>query len=192
VQQWRLTSATPSVREWANKPTLFTQNRQPESDYLALPEVSSENRFFIPIKFISHEVIASNKLQLIAKAPIYIFGILSSTMHNAWMRYTCGRLKSDYSYAPSVYNNYPWPKPKAKQRKNIEAAAQGILDARAAHPKAPLGVLYDPVTMPPNLVKAHQKLDKAVDAAYGYKGAATDTARVAFLFELYCNINTGS
>jgi hypothetical protein len=117
----------------------------------------------------------------------YHFGILSSTMHNAWARYTCGRLKSDLRYSKDiVYNNFPWPDyPSDTQREKIEAAAQAVLDARAQFPDATLADLYDPLTMPPALVKAHQKLDAAVDAAYGKKNFKNDAERVAFLFERY-------
>jgi hypothetical protein len=109
----------------------------------------------------------------------------------AWVRQVCGRLKSDYQYsALIVYNNFPWPANQIKQNKAIEACAQAVLDARAAHTSASLADLYDPLTMPANLLKAHQALDKAVDAAYGYKGAATDAIRVAFLFELYQKITS--
>jgi len=203
VAEARRKSPTKSVQEFSDKPTLFTQDRQPDSPYLGLPEVSSENRRFIPIAFFPPSVVASNKVQVVQGATMFHFGILSSTMHNAWMRTVGGRLKSDYSYSPAVYNNFPWPviASEAKQSSDasgsprrvaprddaaiIEAAAQGVLDARAAHPGASLADLYDPLTMPPDLVRAHQKLDTAVDAAYGYKGAATDAARVAFLFGLY-------
>ena len=108
-----------------------------------------------------------------------------SSMHNAWIHYTCGRLESRFRYEPSVYNNFPWPTPTDTQHNSIETAAQGVLDARARHPDSSLADLYDPLTMPPELVKAHAKLDKAVDAAYGYKGANSDAERVAFLFGLY-------
>jgi len=194
VAEARRKSPTASVRTFANQPTLFTQDRQPSARYLAIPEVSSENRRFIPIAFLSPETVASNKLQIVEGATLYHFGILCSTMHNAWMRQTCGRLESRYSYAPSVYNNFPWPEnPTDKQRAAIEAAAQGVLDARARFPDASLADLYDPVAMPPVLVKAHQGLDAAVDAAYaadakslGLKPKWTsDRERVAFLFALY-------
>ncbi len=185
VAEWRLTSATASVRDYSAMPALFTQDRQPKSDYLALPEVSSERRLFIPIAFLSNKTVPSNKIQVVHDATIYHFGILSSTIHNAWMRTVAGRLKSDYSYSPAVYNNFPWPEPDDKQRATIETAAQTVLDARVAHPQASLADLYDPLTMPADLLKAHQALDKAVDAAYVYKGANTDAARVAFLFERY-------
>ena len=185
VSQARLKSPTKSVQAFADKPTLFTQDRQPANDYLGVPEVSSERRRFIPIAFLSADIIASNKVQIVEGATHFHFGMLCSTMHNAWMRTVAGRLESRYSYAPAVYNNFPWPTPTEKQRAVIEAAAQGVLDARAVHPDSSLADLYDPLTMPPDLVKAHKKLDAAVDSAYVYKGSATDAARVAFLFGLY-------
>jgi len=186
VRSARLGSPTASVRSFASSPTLFTQDRQPDSDYLAIPEVSSENRRFIPMAFLPPTVVASNKLQILVGAGLLHFGVLGSTMHMSWVRAVSGRLESRYSYAPSVYNNFPWPeKPNAEQKKKIEAAAKGVLDARAAHPNASLADLYDPLTMPPNLVKAHQVLDDAVDAAYGRKNFKNDAERVAFLFELY-------
>jgi hypothetical protein len=123
---------------------------------------------------------------MIPNATLYHFGILTSTMHNAWMRTVAGRLKSDYRYSANlVYNNFPWPTPTEKQTQAIETAAQAVLDARAQFPDASLADLYDPRTMPPDLAKAHTKLDKAVDVAYGYKGANNDGERVAFLFDLY-------
>jgi hypothetical protein len=186
VRAARLKSPTKSVREFAEYPTLFTQDRQPNKPYLAVPEVSSENRRYIPIAFLSPSIIASNKLQIVVGATLYHLGVLSSTMHMAWVRTVAGRLKSDYSYSPAVYNNFPWPSdPTEKQKAAIEEAAQGILDARAGHSDASLADLYDSVAMPPDLRKAHQVLDKAVDAAYGKKSFASDAERVTFLFELY-------
>lgn len=181
----RRKSPTKSVRQFADYPTLFTQDRQPTSSYIAVPEVSSENRRFIPIAFLGPDVIASNKLQIIEGGTLFHFGILSSTMHNAWMRYVAGRLKSDYSYSPSVYNNFPWPEASEAQRKTIEARAQAVLDARAQFPKATLADLYAPLTMPAVLGKAHQRLDVAVDSAYGRRRFKNDAERVALLFELY-------
>ncbi len=186
VAETRKRSPTKSVREFADQPTLFTQDRQPDGDYLALPEVSSENRRFIPIVFLSSDVIASNQLRIAVGATLFHFGIMNSTMHNAWVRYTCGRLESRYRYEPSVYNNFPWPDaPTDKARQAIEAAAQAVLDARAAFPDASLADLYDPLTMPPVLLKAHQKLDAAVDKAYGKSGFKSDAERVAFMFQRY-------
>lgn len=142
------------------------------------------------------EVIANNKLYVAQGATKLHLGVLSSEMHMAWMRYTCGRMKSDFSYSRDiVYNNFPWPEPlDDKARSAIEAAAQAVLDARAAFPDSTLADLYDPLSMPPALVKAHQQLDRAVDAAYtavekaaGRKAPklGTDAERVAFLFERY-------
>jgi len=186
VRTARLKSPTKSVREFGAYPTLFTQDRQPNKPYLAVPEVSSENRQYIPIAFLSSSIIASNKLQIVVGATHYHLGVLSSAMHMAWVRTVAGRLKSDYSYSPAVYNNFPWPQePSKKEITSIEEAAQGVLDARAAHPESSLADLYDPIAMPPDLRKAHQALDKAVDAAYGKKNFASDAERVSFLFDLY-------
>jgi hypothetical protein len=191
VKQMRLASKKIPTQKLAAQPTVFGELRQPKSAYLAIPRVSSERRAFIPIGFLQSDFIAGDKLQTIENATNYHFGILNATMHNAWMRAVCGRLESRYSYSASiVYNNYPWPELNSSHTPKIEAAAQAVLDARAAHPNASLADLYDPLTMPANLLKAHQALDKAVDAAYGYKGAQTDAARVAFLFELYQKITS--
>ena len=187
VKEARLASPKPRTREWAKFPTLFTENRQPESDYLVIPKVSSERRAFIPIGFVSKDWIASGSIQVIPTATLYHFGILSSSMHMAWMRSIAGRMKSDYQYSNSiVYNNFPWPPhPTDKQKQAIEAAAQGVLAARAQYPESSLADLYDPLTMPPALVQAHRKLDAAVDAAYARRKFLGDRDRLAFLFELY-------
>jgi hypothetical protein len=133
------------------------------------------------------ETLCSNLVKIVPDADLYHFGILSSVMHNAWMRTVCGRLKSDYRYSASiVYNNFPWPSnPSDKQQQAVEAAAQAVLDARAQFPDSSLADLYDPLTMPPVLLKAHRALDKAVDAAYGRTSFAAEAERVAFLFDLY-------
>ncbi|MGR0481346.1 MAG: class I SAM-dependent DNA methyltransferase [Candidatus Electronema sp. V4] len=187
VQESRLASKAASTREYAKYPTLFRQIAQPSSDYLAIPEVSSERRSYIPITFLSKDVICSNTIQFVPDATSYHFGVLSSLMHNAWMRTVCGRLESRYRYSNTiVYNNFPWPEnPSAKQRQAVEAAAQAVLDARAQFPAASLADLYDPLTMPPVLLKAHQTLDRAADAAYGRRDFKTEAERVAFLFDLY-------
>jgi hypothetical protein len=191
VRQTRLESKAATTRDFARFPTLFRQIAQPDSDYLAVPEVSSERRPFIPIAFVSREVVCSNKIQFVPDATLYHFGMLCSTMHMAWMRTVCGRLKSDYSYSNTiVYNNFPWPEPSDAQQAAIEAAAQGVLDVRAVFPNSTLADLYDPLTMPPELVKAHQTLDRAVDTAYGVKGFATEAERVAFLFQRYQQLTT--
>jgi len=187
VQAARLASEKKRTREWASLPALFTENRQPKTDYLAVPKVSSERRAFIPIGFVSRNWIASGSIQVIPSATLYHFGVLSSAFHMGWMRATAGRMKSDYQYSNSiVYNNFPWPENLTdKQQQSIEEAAQAVLDARAKYPASSLADLYNPLTMPPELVKAHHKLDSAVDAAYSKKKFSGDSDRVAFLFELY-------
>lgn len=185
VAETRAKSPTQSVREFAFKPSLFTQDRQPNTGYLALSRVSSENRRFVPIAFLPETIIASDRLLIGDGAGIYELGLMSSTMHNAWIRTVAGRLESRISYDASVYNNMPWPDSSNAQKTTIEKCAQGILDARKVHEGASLAVLYDQTKMPPNLVEAHADLDKAVDAAYGYKGGKDDASRVAFLFTLF-------
>ena len=186
VRKFRSASTAAPTRKAAATPTEFFYCSQPDSDYVVVPEVSSERRRFIPVGFLPSDVICSNTNYLVAGGSLYTFGVLTSLMHMAWVNAVCGRLKSDYRYSGSiVYNNFPWPEPTEKQREAIEAAAQGVLDARAAFPDSTLADLYDPTTMPPALVKAHQALDRAVDAAYGKRRFTSDADRVAFLFERY-------
>ena len=185
VADVRLKSPTASVRKDAEIPMLFTQIRQPSTDYLAVPEVSSERRRYIPIGYMSSEIISSSKLYLIPEANIYMFGIMTSNVHMAWMRVVCGRLETRYSYSPAVYNNFPWPEVSDEQREKIAATAQAILDARALYPDSSLADLYDELTMPPELRKAHQQNDRAVMAAYGFPITMTESECVARLFELY-------
>jgi hypothetical protein len=187
VRAFRKASSAEPTRRAADTPTQFFYMSQPKTKYILLPEVSSERRLYIPVGFMPPDVISSNKNYLIAEPSIYLFGVLQSAMHMAWMRQTAGRLESRYQYsATMVYNTFPWPEnPTEKQVADIEKAAQGVLDARAAHPGSSLADLYDPIAMPPDLRKAHQELDRAVDAAYGKKSFASDAERVAFLFELY-------
>lgn len=187
VRKFRLESKAATTRKFAETPTLFCQIAQPETDYLLIPRVSSERRKYIPIGFMNQAVIANDQVLTVTSASLFHFGMVCSEMHNAWMRYTCGRLKSDFRYSKDiVYNNYPWPdEPTDKQRAAVEIAAHAVLDARAQFPDASLADLYDPLTMPPALVKAHQKLDAAADAAYGKRGFRNDAERVAFLFERY-------
>lgn len=193
VKSFRLSSNRPQTLKAAKFPFLFGEERHPETDYLAIPKVSSENRYYIPIGYLKSDVICGDKLFNLPNAKIYHFGILMSKMHNTWMRYTCGRLKSDYSYSNTiVYNNFPWPlSPTDKQKQAVEAAAQGVLDARAQFPEASLADLYDPNTMPPVLVKAHQALDKAVDLCYRPQPFANETKRIEYLFELYEQYTAG-
>lgn len=186
VAESRKKSPTASVRAAAETPMIFTQIRQPTTNYLAVPEVSSQNRKYIPIGFLTPDIIASNKLYLIPEATLYMFGVMTSNVHMAWMRVTAGRLKSDYSYSPAVYNNFPWPTPTEEQKAKIEETAQAILDARALYPDSSLADLYDETTMPPELRKAHQQNDKAVMQAYGFWGKYnSEPACVAQLMKMY-------
>jgi hypothetical protein len=187
VKRFRLTSKRISTKKLAETPTRFQVENMPKCNYLVIPEVSSERRYYIPIGFETPETLCSNRIKIVSDAGFYHFGILHSAMHMAWVRTTCGRLKSDYCYsAHIVYNNFPWPEnPSAKQRQAVEAAAQAVLDARAQFPAASLADLYDPLTMPPVLLKAHQTLDRAADAAYGKSGFKSEAERVAFLFDLH-------
>lgn len=192
VRAYREKSVRPATRRLAETPTLFGEDRQPSSQYILVPRHSSERRVFIPIGFLDPHVICGDANMCVPGATPFHFGILTSTMHNAWVRYTGGRLKSDFRYSAAiVYNNFPWPEsPTEAQKTAIETAAQAVLDARAAFPGSTLADLYDPLTMPPALVKAHQRLDAAVDAAYqqgltAKRSFKTDAERVAFLFEQY-------
>ena len=184
VASMRQKSPTASVRRDAGTPYLFTQIRQPDSEYLAIPQTSSERRKYIPIGYVAADIIASDKILMIPQATPYLFGVLTSSMHMAWMRTVCGRLKSDYSYYSSIYNNFPWPDATEAQKAKISEFAQAVLDARALYPDSSLAELYDPLSMPPELVAAHRKLDAAVEKAYGHL-FADDAERVAFLFEKY-------
>ena len=190
VQKFRLESKAESTRKYAAYPTLFRQiAQQTDSDYLAIPEVSSERRQYIPIAYLPKEVICSNKIQFVPEATLYHFGILTSAMHMAWIKQICGRLKSDFSYSNSlVYNNFPWPDPDDKRRMTIEQCAHTVLLARAKYSTSSLADLYDPLTMPPELVKAHNDLDRAVDLAYRTTMFTSDRARVEYLFSRYAEL----
>ncbi len=188
VRKMRLESKAEATRKKAATPHVFSQVAQPETDYLAVPEVSSERRKYIPIAFVSKDVIASNTIQLIPTSDKYLFGILVSEMHMAWTRYVCGRLKSDYRYSNSiVYNNFPFPENVGDLEKAaVEQAAQQVLDTRKKHAPKSLAELYDPLKMPADLLAAHRFLDKKVDESYGLKkGFASEAKRVAWLFEKY-------
>ncbi|TYP84716.1 MULTISPECIES: class I SAM-dependent DNA methyltransferase [Nitrosomonas] len=189
VRQFRLASKSAPTQKLAAIPTRFHVENIPQSPYLVIPEVSSERRTYVPIGFMQPETLCSNKVRIFPNATFYHFGILTSLMHMAWLRAVTGRLKSDYQYSITiVYNNFPWPNPNDKQKQAIEKAAQGILDARMQFPASTLADLYDPLTMPPILSKAHQLLDRAVDASYGKKAFTSEAERVAFLFERYQQI----
>ncbi|VTZ25070.1 DNA methyltransferase [Methylocella tundrae] len=189
-RKFRLSSNRPQTKELAKNPALFGEIRQPSKQFLLIPKVSSENRDYIPVGFCSYKIIASGTTLIVPAATMFEFGFLQSAMHMAWTRSVGGRLESRYQYSAGiVYNNFPWPQAETpKQRQAIEEAAQAVLDARAKYPDSSLADLYDPLTMPPDLVKAHHKLDAAVDAAYSKKKFSGDSDRVAFLFELYQQI----
>ena len=189
VKAVREKSPTPGFRAAASTPALFAEIRQPDSVFLAVPEVSTERRRYIPIGYLDPTVVPSNKLYVLPNATLFMFGIMTSNIHMAWMRMVGGRMKSDYSYSPAVYNNFPWPSPTDTQRQKIEQTAQSILDARAMFPDCNLATLYNELTMPPELLRAHQANDMAVLAAYGIKKGdpayASESACVAFLMKRY-------
>lgn len=186
VRAFRLNSQKESTRRKAETPMLFDEVRECSSDYVAIPKVSSEKRRYIPMDYLPREIIPGDKLFMMPNASLYDFGILMSNVHMAWMRVVCGRLKSDYSYSNTVvYNNFPWPTPTKQQKTKIELTAQAILDARALYPDCSLADLYDELTMPPELRKAHQANDRAVMDAYGFtKGTAARTSESACVAEL--------
>ena len=207
VKAWRLASNRKNTQQLANTPTLFAENRQPECDYLAIPTVCSGKREYVPIVKLSKDVIASNQIYVIPDANLFDLGILSSSVHMAWIRTVCGRIKSDYRYSSKiVYNNFPWPvdcfadarNDVGKNARNdveenvrndvkekIEKTAQAILDARALYPDCSLADLYDETTMPIELRKAHQANDAAVMAAYGFNKNMTESEIVAQLLKMY-------
>jgi len=186
VREMRLNSTKASTRKYADYPYLFMENRQPETDYLLVPSTSSENRRYVPIGYISKDVITTNANFTISDATLYHFGVLTSNVHNAWMRAVCGRLKSDYRYSNTiVYNNFPWPSPTDEQKEKIEKTAQAILDARAQYPDSSLADLYNELLMPPELRKAHQENDRAVMAAYGFSTKMSESECVAELMKMY-------
>ena len=187
VRQYRLSSPKEATRKQADIPTLFTEIRQPTSNYIVIPKVSSENRKYIPLGFLDSDVICNNTIKFVPNATLYHFGVLCSNVHNAWMRAVAGRLKSDYQYSNTiVYNNFPWPTPTDAQKAKIEQTAQAILDARALYPDCSLADLYDEIAMPPELRKAHQQNDRAVMEAYGFWGKYnSESACVGELMKMY-------
>lgn len=187
VRKLREESNRDATRKLADTPTLFGENRQPKTDYLLVPSTSSELRKYIPIGFVPRDVISNNANLVVPNATLYEFGIMTSNVHNAWMRAVCGRLKSDYRYSVKiVYNNFPWPTPTDEQKAAIEKTAQAILDARELYPDCSLADLYDEVAMPPELRKAHQANDRAVMQAYGFDvKTMTESSCVAELMKMY-------
>ena len=192
IRQFRSSSSRERTRELARTPALFGEIRQPSDRYLLVPKVSSERRDYIPIGFVEPEVIASGSALIVAHATAYEFGVLHSSMHMAWVRQVCGRLESRYQYsARLVYNNFPWPEsPSDAQREAVEAAAQSVLDARAAHPNATLADLYDPLTMPRNLAQAHAALDRAVEKCYRPQPFPDERRRFEYLFAMWERLTT--
>ena len=188
VRECRNASPKAATRQWAKFPTLFTENRQPSDTYIIVPSVSSEKRRYVPMGFVSPHVVASNLVLIIPNASLYHFGVLTSNIHMAWMRAVCGRLEMRYRYsADIVYNNFPWPEPTDAQKAKIEQTAQAILDVRAKYPNSTLAALYSENFMPADLLNAHEKNDKAVMAAYGWKNSREnqESMVVANLFKLY-------
>ena len=186
VRKFRLNSVAPSTQKFATTPALFRDRNQPKA-YVLIPLHTSENRKYIPLGFMSNGEIASNSCSIIPNASLFHFGVLHSTMHMAWVKSVCGRLESRFRYSKDiVYNNFPWPEiPNDKQVQVVEEAAQKVLAARLQFPSSSLADLYDPLTMPPILVKAHIELDKAVDLAYRPQPFTSEANRMVFLFELY-------
>ena len=191
VREYRLQSPKAATRESANTAWLFQEVRYSQSDYIVIPRVSSERRRYIPIGFLPPDIMVNDAMQFIPNASLYHLGVLTSNVHMAWMRVVCGRLEMRYRYSKDiVYNNFPWCQPSEEQKAKIEQTAQAILDARAKYPDCSLADLYDEVTMPPELRKAHQENDRAVMAAYGFSIKMTESECVAELFKMYQALTT--
>jgi hypothetical protein len=187
VREYRLASTRNSTVKLADKPTRFAGENMPKGTYIVIPKVSSERRRYVPIGFMTPDIMCSDLVFIVPDSTLYHFGVLTSNVHMAWVRAVCGRLKSDYRYSKDiVYNNFPWCTPTDEQKLKIEQTAQGILDARALYPDCSLADLYDEVAMPPELRKAHQQNDKAVMQAYGFPiKDFTESDCVAELMKLY-------
>ena len=191
VRNFRLASKSPGTVKLADTPTRFHVENMPNSTYIIIPRVSSEKRRYVPIGFLNPSILTSDSAHIIPNATLYHFGILTSNVHNAWMRVVCGRLKSDYRYSKDiVYNNFPWPSPTPEQKARIEQTAQAILDARNLFPDSSLADLYDEITTPPELRKAHQENDRAVMQAYSFNTKMTESECVGALFEMYQKLTT--
>ena len=193
VRQLRLESSSLGTRKLADRPTRFHVENMPDTNYIIVPKVSSERRRYVPMGFMSPDVLASDLVFLIPDATLYHFGILESIVHMAWMRVVCGRLEMRYRYSKDVvYNNFPWPTPTDGQKAKIEQTAQAILDARALYPDSSLADLYDERTMPIELRRAHQQNDQAVMQAYGFDPKAISDSNelpiVAELFKRYLQL----
>lgn len=187
VREFRLASTKEATRRCSDTPTLFMEVKEPQSNYLLIPATSSEQRRYIPIGYVDKTVIPNNAVQFVPEASLYHFGVITSNVHMAWMRAVCGRLEMRYRYSANiVYNNFPWPTPTEEQKQRIEQTAQAILDARAMYPDSSLADLYDELTMPVELRRAHRENDRAVMAAYGFNvKTMTESQCVAELFKMY-------
>ena len=187
VRDFRLASRKEQTRGKAGQPMLFAEIRQPTSRFIVIPQHTSEGRRYVPFGYFGPEVILHNSCSAIPDATLYHFGVLSSAMHISWVRVVCGRIKSDLRYSTNLtYNNFPWPgNPSNDQCRRVEEAAQGVLDERSKFPAATLADLYNPLAMPPALIKAHGDLDRAVDRCYRSQSFDNDRQRVEYLFVLY-------
>ncbi|MCK5342155.1 MAG: class I SAM-dependent DNA methyltransferase, partial [Candidatus Heimdallarchaeota archaeon] len=188
VREYRLKSTRKATIKLAETPYLFGENRQPDDgDYILIPLHSSEHRKYIPIDILSHMNIANNSCSIVKNADLYHFGVLTSSMHMAWVNQVCGRIKSDYRYSNTlVYNNYPWPKnPTSKQITDVENRVKEVLEVRKKYRESSLADLYDPLMMPKKLTDAHNKLNRAVERCYISKPFKSDLDRLKLLFELY-------
>ena len=186
IKELREKSSADRIKNTANYPYLFCQDRQPESDYLVFPQHTTSKRKYIPIGFMSKDVIVGNACYMIPNITKYEFGVLTSNVHMAWTKVVCGRLGEGYRYSPAIYNNFPWCNPTEEQKKKVEKTAQAILDARALYPNSSLADLYDELTMPKELRKAHQENDKAVMESYGFNWKnMTESDCVAELMKMY-------
>ena len=186
VKNVRLSSKSAGTVKIADKPTRFHVENFPKSEYIVIPEISSEKRKYIPMGFMTPDVMCSNRVKISENATLYHFGVLTSNVHNAWRRLVAGRLEMRYRYSNLVYNSFIWCEPAEEQKAKIEQTAQAILDARALYPDCSLADLYDEITMPNELRKAHQANDKAVMQAYGFWGKInTESECVAELMKMY-------
>lgn len=187
VREYRLSSPSAGTVKLADTPTRFHVENMPKSNYIVIPEVSSEKRKYVPMGFLSPEILCSNLVKIVSNATLYHFGVLTSNVHMAWMRAVCGRLETRYRYSKDiVYNNFPWPAPTEEQKAKIEQTAQAILDARALYPDSSFADLYDELTMPVELRRAHQQNDKAVMQAYGFDyKKMTESECVSELMKMY-------
>lgn len=188
VRQFRLNSRKAATQKKAQIPTLFDENQQPDTNFIAIPKVSSENRRYVPIDFMTPETVVGDKIYIMENASLYEFGVMTSCVHMAWMRAVCGRLKSDYSYSNTlVYNNFPWPEPSDQQRQQIETTAQKVLDERARLSGISFAEMYSNAldTMFTSLATAHKENDRAVMAAYGFPADMTEPEIVAELMKRY-------